>query len=199
MSGVANRYRSAVRTLRRGVGLGPKKITNSDLGTEAEQCEKFRRFEELYDANVESTDSFVRDLLWYIRLAQMRLYKTIVDMVPESGPEFPVVDEQFKKRLNYIITDFELATINQNSTLSNIDDELPKSRILKEELRFYIPFQQSYIRDKLKYFRDNGKININTFIDCLNKPGMYKIPAKSAKPTWRTSRKTRRNRSGLKR
>jgi len=196
MSTLKNKYRSAVRTLRRGVGLGPQKIRNLNFGTEVNQCDKFSRFEELYEENIDSLDMYVKNVLWAIRMDQIYFYNSIRTLLSDE----PLPEIELKKIIKYMTDDINHNAGIQTYYLSQVENNNRKSRTLVNELNFYIPFQQSYIINKLTQLQETGKMNIDSFINCVKPPYMYKIPRRAPLPSW-SSRKTRRTsrRSGLKR
>ena len=170
---ICGTLRSAGRTMRRGIGIGPPKMTSGNLGTEDNQCNMFRRFEQLYAEFYRSPKSSVRDALFRARKYMMnteRFLITICDI--ESS------DEQ-KSAINTFLNNLEMRQLYEQSFLNDIPDESPALVNLKEELTFYIRFVYKYIKQTLERYRDNGCLDLDAWLDCGRSIDSYALPEKN--------------------
>lgn len=178
------KLRSAGRTLRRRIGVGPPKITSANVGTEASQCATFRRFEELYIEYYDSPEPEIRDALFWTRNYMEDMEDFLKRHLPlESSPIL-------KSEINSYISNLALRDIYVQGYFK----DLPPS--LKEELMNYAKFVSKYCASRLAMLRDEGCLDLDAWIDCGLGLDRYPLPKKVRLP-W--NRRTRRRRHGLNR
>ena len=77
------KFRSSERTMARGLGVGPKKIMNNNIGTPEEQCGKFARYSQLHAEYKRDPNPFIQNLLSLLKSDQM-YFAMLNDTIPES-------------------------------------------------------------------------------------------------------------------
>ena len=183
---ICGKLRSAGRTLRRGMGVGPPKMTSANLGTDDNQCNMFRRFEQLYAEFYTSPNSAVREVLFRARKYMIdteRLLTSICDM--NSANDAKADMERFLDNL-------EMRQMYEQAYLKNIPDE-PALANLKEELTYYIRFVYKYIQSTITRYRDTGCLDLDAWLDCGLGVNVYPLPEKATLP-WAHKRRSRRSR-----
>jgi len=184
---ICGRLRSAGRTMRRGMGVGPPKMTSANLGTEDNQCNMFRRFEQLYAEFYRSPDSAVREVLFRARKYMIdteRFLTTICDM--DSANDV-------KADMNRFIENLEMRQLYEQSYIKDIPDESAALVNLKEELTYYIRFVYKYIQATLTRYRDTGCLDLDAWLDCGLGVNAYPFPEKAPAP-WSPKKRSCRSR-----
>ena len=124
-------FRSSKRTIRRALNLGPKKITNSHVGTKENNDNKLRRFKQLYKEYQNDTNPNV------LKLMNILYSDTLTfDLLPNKRANSYIYQADiytFLKRLQQDKSDAEMY-------LSYIPDNPEYYNTLKNELRYFIPF-----------------------------------------------------------
>jgi len=184
---ICGRMRSAGRTMRRGMGVGPPKMTSANLGTEDNQCNMFRRFEQLYAEFYRSPNFEVRDVLFRARKYMTdteRFLTTICDMGSSNN-----VKADMKRFLN----DLEIRQLYEQSYIKDISDEPVALANLKEELAYYMRFVYKYIQATLTRYRDTGCLDLDAWLDCGLAINAYPFPEKAPAP-WSPKKRSYRSR-----
>jgi hypothetical protein len=181
--------RSAYRTVRRGLGRGPFKLMNSNVGDHSSQCNKFQRFEELYTEYVRDKNKQVAMALARIRRNQDYYFNILYEI--STTPS-----ETRARTIDKRISDIEFNSLADLSYIKNIPDEPDQFSVLKEELKFFVIFLRKYVIDKLKKYKETGeRMNLEALLSCT--PENYNAPygwtrSRSGAPKRRKTRKTRR-------
>lgn len=167
---VSRTLRSAYRTVRRGIGRGPPKITNHNVGDHTSQCHKFRRFEELYKEYVRDKNEQVAMALVRIRRNQEFYYNVLYEVMTNK-----LASEARIKMIDKRISDIEFNSLSDLSYIKDIPDEPDWYNVLKEELRFFVIFLRKYVIDKLKKYKETGNsMNLEALLTCT--PENYNAP-----------------------
>lgn len=130
-------FRSAKRTLRRCVGLGPQKITNDDIGTEASQCSKFARFQQLYG-------EYKNDPNFYVRNFMDIVYSAVefFNMLPDTLDDICLTPE--------VVRDIEQRIMTAKDLIYNLPNAPRYYNVLKTEMTFFVDFLYNlYMRKRL--------------------------------------------------
>lgn len=135
--------RSATRTCRRWVGLSPNKITNNSIGTEANQCMKFARFDELYNEYKHDSNSIVQTLVHELK-SNIDLYEETARSLMANNT-LTMTQEQQDDLYNQIQFSFKYA----QRLLNSIPDTPRYYHTLKTELRHFITFLSHLYSTKL--------------------------------------------------
>jgi hypothetical protein len=186
--------RSAYRTVRRGLGRGPFKLMNSNVGDHSSQCNKFQRFEELYTEYVRDKNAQVAMALARIRRNQDSYFNILYEI--STTPS-----ETLAHAIDKGISDIEFNSLADLSYIKDIPDEPANYNVLKEELRFFIIFLRKYVIDKLKKYKETGEnMNLDALLTCT--PVNYNAPygwtrSRRGAPKRRKTRKHKRRFAGL--
>ena len=130
-------FRSAKRTLRRCVGLGPQKITNDDIGTEASQCAKFARFQQLYREYKHGPNRHVRNFMDSVYSAV-----EFFNMLPETCEDVCLTPE--------VIGDIEQRIMTAKDLIYYLPNAPRYYSVLKTEMTFFVDFLYNfYMRKRL--------------------------------------------------
>ena len=122
--------RSAERTIARQMCMGPKKITNNNIGTSAEQCGKFKRYSQLYKEYAKDPNPNVQNLMSFLETDQ-KYFAQLTDSLQTTSD--PVrMGRPFLER-------FRDNRMEAQRALSMIPD-IPEYAGLKTEMRYFIPF-----------------------------------------------------------
>ena len=183
---ICGKLRSAGRTMRRGLGVGPPKITSANLGTEDNQCNIFRRFEELYAEFYTSPNSAVREVLFRARkyMIDMERFLTTICEMGSSN--------EVKADMKRFLDNLEGRQMYEQSYIKDIPDEPAALANLKEELKYYIRFVFKYIQATITRYRDTGCLDLDAWLDCGLGVSVYALPEKAALP-WAQKRRPRRS------
>ena len=132
--------RSAERTIARQMCLGPKKIMNSNLGTSAEQCGKFKRYSLLYGEYANNSNEYVRNLMRFLDSDRI-LFAQLTDSLQTT--QDPVT------MARPFLQNMRDNRMEAQRMLSMIPDT-PDYVVLKEEMRYFIPFMYKVYDTQLK-------------------------------------------------
>ena len=97
--------------------------------------------------------------------------------------------------INRFLKDLQVRQLYELSYIKDIPDEPAYFASLKQELKYYIQFIQTYITTRLSELRDEGCLDLDAWIDCGLGLDKYDLP-KKAKDPWasRAKKRTRRRR-----
>jgi hypothetical protein len=147
--------RSAERTIARQMCMGPKKITNNNIGTSAEQCGKFKRYSLLYSEYAKDPNPNVQNLMSFLE-ADQKYFAQLTDSLQTTSD--PVrMGRPFLER-------FRQNRMEAQRALSMIPD-IPEYTGLKTEMRYFIPFMYKVYDQQLNALisaiRSNNKNYVN--------------------------------------
>jgi hypothetical protein len=137
MSTLRNITRRVKKTFRSCVGA--KRITNSNVGTEATQCGKFQRFKEIYDDFKKDSNESVSHIVRNI-YGSRSLFDIVLGSPYNNRKE---TQEQYINRIIGFIRMAEGHRQQFQQDLIFIPDTYEYAQ-LKEELRYFIPFMFNY-------------------------------------------------------
>jgi hypothetical protein len=163
-------FRSAKRTLRRCVGWSPAKITNDDIGTEASQCAKFARFQQLYR-------EYKNDPNFYVRNFMDLVYSAVefFNMLPDSSDDICLTPE--------VVGDIEQRIMTAKDLIYDLPNKPRYYNVLKTEMTFFVDFLYNfYMRKRLvcpsSHISFSTATPRNSF--SLPFPNWRRVPAKAA-------------------
>jgi hypothetical protein len=142
--------RSATRTCARWVGLSPPKITNDTIGSEADQCMKFARFDQLYKEFKDDRNSIVQTLLQELK-SNIDLYEETARSLIANNT-LTMNQAQQDDLYNQIQFSFNYA----QRLLKSIPDTPRYYHTLKTELRHFIAFLSHLYTTKLLLRMNNN-------------------------------------------
>ena len=135
--------RSATRTCRRWVGLSPNKITNYSIGSEANQCMKFARFDELYNEYKNDPNTVVQRFVHELK-SSIDFYEEIARSLMANNTLTMTQAEQ-----DDIYNQMQFSFKYAQRLLNNIPDTPRYYHTLKTEMRHFIAFLSQLYSTKL--------------------------------------------------
>jgi len=154
---LVNASRRIARTLKSGVCMGTKRISNSNLGSNATQCGKFQRFKEIHQDFRRDRTVEVAQLVRNVDGAR-RLFEIVI--AKPYNPENET-GEQYITRIQKFI---EQARGQKEMFQRDVAFLPPTEEYgqLKEELHYFVPFMFNYYIQKLNQLIPVGITNNNT-------------------------------------
>ena len=202
-----NAARRVARTLKSGVCMGTKRISNSNLGSNSTQCGKFQRFKEIVQDFRRDRTVAVAQLVRNVDGAR-RLFEIVIAKPYNPDNE---TGEQYITRIQGFIEQArgQKAQFQQDVAFLPLTEEYGQ---LKEELHYFVPFMFNYYIQKLNQLIPVGITNNNvrlnwdgrTSSDASNLGATLSYNNVSRKgsnfsvantiPNWKGGRRTRRHR-----
>ena len=155
-------FRSAERTLARQMCMGPKKITNNNIGTSAEQCGKFKRYSLLYSEYAKDPNPNVRHLMSFLE-ADQKYFAQLTDSLQTTDDPVRMAGPFLER--------FRQNRMEAQKMLAMIPDD-PDYAVVKEEMRYFIPFMYKVYDQQLNALLSTMRSNNKHQKNYVNNPYM---------------------------